>query len=172
MKEIELSKKGKKNKGKYIALVDDDLFDEVNQYDWCYQSAGYARNSKMNIFLHRFIWNLKFGDIPTGLEVEHIDRNKLNCCLSNLRLATRSENMCNIGKYKNNCSGFKGISKAVYKKKNKNGTIRTYERWRARINKDGKQYAKEFPYNDEGFEQAKAWYKQKSLELHKEFPTF
>jgi hypothetical protein len=157
-------------------MVDDDLFEEVNRYDWHYASHGYARNSKMNIQLHRFIWTLKYGDIPEGLEVEHWDENKLNCQISNLRLATRSENVCNVSKLKNNKSGFKGISKEVYKKECQDG-IHIHEYWRAKITKDKgkkteKKYSKRFPYTDAGFEQAKEWIKQKSLELHGEFSIY
>ena len=176
MKEIELSKQGKKNKGKYKALVDDDIFDIVNQYSWSYQS-GYANNGKMNIYLHRFIWELKYGEIPTGLEVEHIDQNRLNCKISNLRLATHSENACNITKYKNNTSGSRGISKVVYKYEKEDGSTSIYEKWHAEISKDQrkkteKRYVKDFPYTDGGFEQAKEWIEQKSLELHKEFSIY
>lgn len=42
MKEIELSKHGTVNKGKYKALIDDDVFEEVNKFDWCYHNDGYA----------------------------------------------------------------------------------------------------------------------------------
>ena len=177
MKEIELSKNGTVNKGKYFAMVDDDLFEEVNKYDWTYANHGYARNSKMKIQLHRFIWTLKYGDIPEGFDIEHWDENKLNCQISNLRLATRSENNCNKTKQKNNKSGVKGISKEKRKKKRKDGSIHTWECWHAEISKDRrkkteKRYQKRFPFTDEGFEQAKEWIKQKSLELHGEFSIY
>jgi hypothetical protein len=132
MKEIQLSKTGKKNKGKYKALIDNDVFEEVNKFDWHYNN-GYARNGKMNILLHRFIWELKVGEIPEALEVEHKDQNGLNCQISNLRLANRSENNCNKTKYKNNTSGFKGISKVVQRHQHKD-KIYTYEYFMEKIN--------------------------------------
>jgi hypothetical protein len=177
MKEIELSKQGWKNKGKYVAFVDDDIFDEVNQYGWTYHNKGYAYNKKMKILLHRFIWQLKVGEIPEGLEIEHWDENKLNCQISNLRLATRSENNCNRTKLKNNTSGVKGIYKEVLKKEKEDGTYKEYTHWRAQISKDvgkktEKAYSKRFDYTDEGFVQAKNWIKQKSLELQGKFSIY
>lgn len=170
MKEIQLSKTGKKNKGKYKALIDDDVFEEVNKFDWHYNN-GYARNGKINILLHRFIWELKVGEILEGLEVEHKDQNGLNCQISNLRLANRSENNCNKTKYKNNTSGFKGISKVVQRHQHKS-KIYTYEYWQADITKDKKAYTKRFPYNSEGLKQAKEWLKNMSLKIQGEFSPY
>lgn len=176
MKELELSKRGKKNKGKFKALVDDDIFDELNKYDWTYNydyafRKDYSKDKPNNIFLHRYIYELKNGEIPEGLEVEHINQDKLDCRLENLRLATHAENMCNKSKQKNNKSGYKGVHKDVRKWEYKD-KIYIYERWKAQITKDGKQYAKYFPYTDEGLQQAKEWYKEKSLELHKKFSIY
>jgi len=176
MKEIELSKHGTVNKGKYKTLVDDDVFPIVNQWDWTYDNgyavrSDYSTGKKMNIHLHRVIWELKKGEIPEGLEVEHKDQNGLNNQISNLRLANRSENACNIAKYKNNTSGYKGIRKKVDKKKYKNKTY-IYTYWYAYIYKNGKEYTKYSPFTDEGLKEAKEWIKQNSLELHKEFSIY
>lgn len=54
--------------------------------------------------MHRFI----LGDTK-GLEIDHRDGNGLNNCKSNLRLATRSENMQNSRVPKNNRYGVKGV---------------------------------------------------------------
>lgn len=45
--------------------------------------------------LHRVIWELHNGPIPAGMEVDHIDRDKENNRIGNLRLATKSQNACN-----------------------------------------------------------------------------
>jgi len=42
---------------------------------------------------HRLIWEAFNGKIPTNLELDHIDGDKHNNKLSNLRLVTHSENM-------------------------------------------------------------------------------
>ena len=54
--------------------------------------------------LHRLI-----GNAPDGLEVDHIDGDALNNRRSNLRLATRSENVRNMKTPSHNTSGFKGV---------------------------------------------------------------
>ena len=149
MKEIELSKTGK-NKGKYVALVDDNVFEEVNKYGWSYNN-GYARNMTMNIYLHVYIWKLKMGSIPEGLEVDHKDQNKLNCQLSNLRLATHAQNNRNRDKLKNNTSGYIGVSKYVRKRERKNGSISINKNWYCQWRDNlGKRRVKPFPFNNAG----------------------
>lgn len=167
MKEIELSKKGKRYKGKFKALVDDDIFNIVNQYSWTYQK-GYAYNAKMKILLHRFIYELKVGKIPEDKIIDHMDRNPLNNQLNNLRLATVQQNSCNIGLPKHNTSNFLGISKETQKNKCQDG-IHVIKHWRTRIMYKGKEYIKRFPYTDEGLQQAIQWRKEKQEELFKEF---
>ncbi len=43
-------------------------------------------------YAHRLVWNAFVGDIPEGLELDHIDGNKSNNNLDNLRLCTNSLN--------------------------------------------------------------------------------
>jgi hypothetical protein len=90
----------------HLALVDDEDFDFLNQWKWEY-SHGYARRSKPingQYSMHRVVVNP-----PKGVELDHIDGNKLNNQKSNLRFATRSENGFNRGKNKSNTSGYKGV---------------------------------------------------------------
>lgn len=42
--------------------------------------------------VHRLVWETFNGPIPNDLTIDHIDSNKQNNCLSNLRLLTREEN--------------------------------------------------------------------------------
>lgn len=58
---------------------------------------------------HILIWELTNGEIPEGMEIDHIDRNTLNNHPSNLRLVSRSLNCRNRGKHRNNVSGIKGL---------------------------------------------------------------
>jgi hypothetical protein len=62
--------------------------------------------------LHRLIMN-----DPDGLLVDHRNGDSLDNRRDNLRLATRSQNCCNVRKRKNTTSRFKGVS--FYKKRKK-----------------------------------------------------
>ena len=174
MKEIELSKKGKKNRGKYKALVDSDLFDIVNNYNWKYDGRyverGMWKDDKYkHILMHRFIWELKNGEIPEGYFVDHVDRNPLNNQIGNLRLATRKENARNRRKQKNNKSGFAGVrhKKLFDKRRNK-----YYELWVAEWNVNGKQKYKSFPFTEEGKILAAKYRDKKVLSLYGEFTGY
>lgn len=76
--------------------------------------------------VHRIIYEMHFGEIPKGMQVDHIDGNKSNNLVNNLRLATNQQNNFNKAKYRNNTSGFKGV---YYEKKN--------GKWRAQTNYSG-----------------------------------
>jgi len=71
--------------------------------------------------------------------VDHIDRNKQNNNLENLRWSTFSENQRNSNKYKNNTSGISGV-----------GFCKTNQCWVSRWsdNSGGNQKNKTFPLKD------------------------
>ena len=75
-------------------------------------NVDYRRVSISNkIYLeHRIIWIYFNGLIPKGMFIDHINQNKKDNSIENLRLCTQSENQYNRGAYKNNTSGFKGVS--------------------------------------------------------------
>lgn len=88
--------------GKF-ALVDDELFDYLNQWKWYYKE-GYAARTLKTIRMHRVIMNA-----PIGVEVDHRNRNKLDNQRTNLRLADDFLNNQNQGIRKDNTSGQKGV---------------------------------------------------------------
>lgn len=47
------------------------------------------------ISLHRLIWETFNGLVPDNFEIDHIDTNKLNNNITNLRLTSRTQNMHN-----------------------------------------------------------------------------
>lgn len=58
---------------------------------------------------HRIVWMINNGNIPEGMQIDHVDGDKKNNVLSNLRLATKSQNMANSGPRSDNTSGVRGV---------------------------------------------------------------
>lgn len=100
----------KLTQGKF-ALVDDDMFEYLNQFKWFCDSRGYAvrdiggRKNKKRILMHRLI-----NKTPKNLVTDHINRNKLDNRKKNLRSVTQRQNTFNAKLSKNNKSGYNGIS--------------------------------------------------------------
>jgi len=70
---------------------------------------GYRRikiDGKLHM-AHRLVWAYHFDSVPEY--IDHIDENKLNNTIGNLRQATKVQNGCNISFRKNNKSGVKGV---------------------------------------------------------------
>ena len=117
-------KKLKLSRGEY-AMVDDIFYDYLNQWKW-YFNGRYAVRTPLKargakpIRMHRVI-----AKAPDDMEVDHINGNKLDNRLVNLRLCTHRENGKNSGISVRNTSGYKGVTKA------------SPNRWQARIRVDG-----------------------------------
>jgi hypothetical protein len=61
-------------------------------------------------YVHRLIWAFHHGSL-NGMDVDHIDGNRDNNKIENLRLATRQQNNQNLRKAKkNNALGVLGVS--------------------------------------------------------------
>lgn len=60
-------------------------------------------------YAHRMAWAICNGAWPS-CDIDHINEDKSDNRICNLRIASRSQNMFNRGKNKNNTSGFKGVS--------------------------------------------------------------
>ena len=117
------------------ALVDDEDFDELNQYKWtaCYNKCikGYyalrhirLKNGKqITILMYRVIMNT-----PKGMHTDHSNHNPLDNRKVNLRICTRSQNQQNRVQHKNMTSKYKG----VYWSK-------THKKWSVRIKINKKQ---------------------------------
>lgn len=106
------------------------------------------------VLAHRLAWYFVHGEWPPS-DIDHIDRNKDNNRIANLRQATRQQNIWNAGPKRTNKSGHKGVvwHKAVGK-------------WYASIRRDGRQeYLGVFP----NLEDAVAAYEGAAKETHGEF---
>lgn len=101
MKEIQLTKG-------QVALVDNDDFKELIMFRWCCSGSGHAHRNKGqgqgHITMHRQI----MGQV-VGLEIDHVDGNKLNNQRHNLRFVSRNVNMQN--RIARNPTGFKGVKR-------------------------------------------------------------
>ena len=102
-----------------FAIVDDEDFERLNQHKWYAQydpkmKAFYAvRDAWINrkavrIFMHREILGIKEG---SKVQVDHEKSDQtLNNCRSNIRRATRRQNICNRRKRAGCSSKFLGVS--------------------------------------------------------------
>jgi hypothetical protein len=95
-----------------VALVDEEDLDRVIKHTWSAARRGeriYAQamiNHEVTL-LHRFVLGLQSSD-P---EVDHYDRNGLDCRRSNLRICTHSQNMANTEKsFGEYSSKYKGVT--------------------------------------------------------------
>jgi len=108
-----------------VALVDErdfKMFGRVRWYAVRRKHYVYVR-SRLGL-LHRVIMNA-----PAGLDVDHVNGNGLDNRRSNLRLATRQQNLHNSRKpTSGKSSTFKGVSWDESKR-----------RWRARLRTGGRQ---------------------------------
>lgn len=108
---------------------------------FCYKNNKLERT----YLVHRLVWMAFKGEIQPGLEIDHIDGNRSNNRLDNLRLVTHQSNMMNMSKAKG-CTYNKLTGK-----------------WIAQIRYNGKQqYIGCFDTQ----EAATAAYKIKKAELH------
>jgi len=94
------------------------------------------RNKSLNVMiakrgylLHRIVWKLVHGEIPADMLVDHINGDRRDNRLSNLRLASNKSSVRNQGTRRDNKSGSKGV---YYDEKAR--------RFKAVIVRGGKQY--------------------------------
>lgn len=115
-------------------IVDDELFDYLNQWEWKLIAGGYVGRATRTesedhrvkvIMLHRTV-----NQTPDSLLTDHISGDKLDNRRNNLRSATHAQNMANRKINKTNKSGFKG----VYYDKH----MSRIKRWKAVIHNQGK----------------------------------
>ena len=134
------------------------------RYGWVGKTAGCLSNNggvhiKINGMLyqaHRLVWLYVHGYLPPL--IDHINGNRADNCIANLRVANKSENAINSKKRVDNKSGYKGVH-----------WHKQSSRWRACIRKDG---IGRTLGNFKSPEEAHEAYKNAALELHGSFANF
>jgi len=117
--------------------------------------SGYTKIILMGQFVlaHRLAWALFFGDIPN--EIDHVNGDRNDNRLCNLRAATRSQNMHNVKTKRTSSSGVKNVQ-----------WDESSSKWRVRVRVNGvRHHVGRFS----GIEQAKFAAKKFMDEWHKEF---
>lgn len=100
-----------------------------------YGFIEYHTTKRKRIAVHRLVWEAFNGEVPEGMEIDHIDRNPSNNNLSNLRTVSRSQNRANSKKRCDaKCSRFVGVI-------DRGGSLRGQGLgYRARVKKGGKPH--------------------------------
>ena len=121
---------------KQYSLVDDEDYEFLMQWNWYahrrdekYTYYAMRTVKKKQLRMHNIIAE-KYGIVNYD-ELDHIDRNGLNNQKENLRICTRGENNFNRRNFGALPKGIR-LNKSTYKKKN--GDIKIYITYQARIN--------------------------------------
>lgn len=124
---------------------------------WFHVGTGYRYLGFLNKKFkeHRIVWELHHGPIPNGLEIDHINGDKTDNRIENLRLCTRTQNNFNTRRRRNTTQPYRGVRLRCDGKK-----------YVARINFHGVEYHLG-SYDTE--EQAIEAYRTKARELAGEF---
>lgn len=91
----------------HLIIIDDFNADLFDIYSWKYLVSTkhvYTTIKRKTVRLHRMLMNAE-----PGQEVDHIDLNRLNMAMSNLRFCTRSQNVCNTIS-KGGAGAYKGVT--------------------------------------------------------------
>lgn len=125
MREIQLTQN-------QVALVDDDMYEELNQFKWFANKMGntfYAKRMSPTINGKRHVIHMHheiLGKPPKGLMTDHRDGEGLNNQRKNLRHVTRRQNGQNR-KHQKTSSQYPGVN-----------WIKRDKKWMAKIIIDGK----------------------------------
>lgn len=116
-----------KTHGVVYAMIDLVDYKRIKNHTWGITKHGYivTCDTQREFFPDRTSREAKLAHVimncnPNGdrnITVDHKDRNKLNNRKENLRVCSDLENKQNKGKYRNNKSGYKGVSWSTREKR-------------------------------------------------------
>lgn len=146
-----------------FALVDDEDYEKVIQFGSWFAFKGkdkntfYAQKSvyreRKTYLMHRFI--LQIAD--PKIIIDHRDKNGLNNCKNNLRMATGTQNNANATSAKNSTSQYLGVY-----------WYKTRRKWKSEITKNRKNKCLGYFYNEVD---AALAYNKAAKEIHGEFAS-
>ena len=119
-------------------LLDDMDYETIKAHKWyydgryCYRRETLSYNQEKRsyktrkIYLHRQLLNFP----AKGLDIDHINCNKLDNRRSNLRIVTRSQNAVNKPKFGEHTSQYKGVcwhkQRGKWKAEARQGAVKRY----------------------------------------------
>ncbi|MGI8404596.1 MAG: HNH endonuclease [Thermomicrobiales bacterium] len=97
--------------GRGIAVIIDTAdVERVRGIRWTAVKSGRRVYAYANTIAYKGMLHRRIVDAPDGVDIDHWDGDGLNDRRSNLRIATRSQNMVNVPLRSNNTSGYVGVS--------------------------------------------------------------
>lgn len=103
-------------------IIDSEIASLVASRKWCLDSHGYPiiNLGGKSVRLFDVVMAHCVSEKPSGCYIDHINQDKLDNRVANLRFVTPQENARNMPLKSDNTSGYTGVSKT------KNGTYRAY----------------------------------------------
>ena len=117
------------------ARVSPQDYDELSQFRWHFDSAGYARRNVWDgskngtVRMHRQVLGLGPGHIDKR-QTDHINRDRTDNRRENLRVATNAENGQNLPARKGGTSRYRGVS-----------WYQNNQKWVAKVHVGGRNYS-------------------------------
>jgi hypothetical protein len=92
-------------------VVDDEDYEMLSKLKWCADGNGYAVHINKRGFKPRLVYMHRFLLLPDpNMQIDHINRDKLDNRRENIRICTAAENRMNRPAQVGGASPYKGVS--------------------------------------------------------------